>query len=302
MSIDKLRKFLMEWVLPPRGIRVVCYLMSKCVRGTTTISRYRRRADRLFVLANGPSLKKDLERYGEEMLKFDRIVVNFMGNTDVYFQVKPTLYVLADPVFFVPRTSLPEAMRAQVDALQKTFVERTDWPMTLVVPGGAASSELVVALKANPKLSVLVFFGGVPVPEDIVDFAGWSRNRYAPPTQNIVNVALYLGIVWRYPEIVLLGADTSFHAMVRVEQETNRLYTMDEHFYGTTKRYMYQDPECKVPQTMCGFFPHVLRAFKWYAKLREFADWAGVKIVNASSFSWIDSFERPAFPSARRMS
>jgi len=38
----------------------------------------------------------------------------------------------------------------------------------------------------------------------------------------------------------------------------------------------------------------VLRAFKWYAKLREFADWAGVKIVNASSFSWIDSFERPA--------
>jgi len=293
MDIAKLRKFLMEWVLPPRGIRITCYLMSRCLHGFSTVLTYKRTSERLYVLANGPSLTKDLERYGEEMAAYDRTAVNFMGLTDVYKKTKPTHYVIADPVFFINRASLPEAMRKNVDSLQDVFTNHTTWPMTLIAPDCARNSELIQAISANKNVSALFFSNVVPVPEDIADFKGWAHNRYAPPGQNVINTALYLGIVWRYPQIVLLGADTSFHTMAHIEQGTNRLYTMDEHFYGTTKRYMYQDPECKIPQTMSGFLPHVLRAFRWYDKLREFADWAGVKIINASSFSWIDAFDRP---------
>lgn len=293
MNIAKLRKFLMEWVLPPRGIRAVCYVMSRCLRGFSTILSYERKSDRLYVLANGPSLKKDLEKYGEEMMSYDRLVVNFMGTTEVYQKVRPTCYVIVDPLFFVPREGLPEASRKNVEALQDVFMNKTSWPMTIVVPDHGRGSVLLKAVEANANIKVLYVSNLVPVPEDIVDFKGWAQNRYAPPCQNVVNTALYLGIVWRYPQIMLLGADTSFHAMTHVEQETNRLYQLDEHFYGVTKRYMYQDPECTIPQTMSGFLPHVLRCFRWYDKLREFADWAGVKIINASSFSWIDAFERP---------
>jgi len=293
MDIAKIRKFLMDWVVPPRGIRVLCRVMSRCIRGYSTILMHERKSERLYVLANGPSLKKDLEKYGEEMMLHDRLVVNFMGTTDVFMRIRPTCYVVADPIFFIPRESLPEASRKNVDALEKVLVNETSWPMILAAPSEFRTSAFIEALKANKNITVYFFWRGVPVPEDIVDFDGWSRNLYSPPCQNVLNASLYLGIVWRYPEIVLLGADTSFHAMVHVEQDTNLLYTTDDHFYGSSKHYMYEDPECKIPQKMSGFLPHVLRAFKWYDKLREFADWAGVTIVNASSFSWIDSFERP---------
>ena len=293
MDVAKLRKFLMDWVLPPRGIRLLCFVMSRCLKGYSTILTHVRKADRLYVLANGPSLKKDLEKYGEEMMSYDRLAVNFMGTTDVFQKIRPTCYVIADPIFFVPRESLPEASQKDVDALQDVLANGVIWPMTLVAPADGRTSEFMKAAEANPNITALYFSWKVPVPEDVVDFKGWSRNRYAPPCQNVINTSLYLGVVWRYPQIVLLGADTSFHAMTHVEQETNRLYQLDEHFYGVTKRYMYQDPECKIPQTMSGFLPHVLRCFRWYDKLREFADWAGVKIINASSFSWIDAFERP---------
>jgi len=293
MDIAKLRKFLMNWVLPPRGIRILCYLMSRCIRGFSTALTYKRTSERLYVLANGPSLKKDLEKYGDEMMTYDRVGVNFMGTSDIYQEIKPTHYVIADPVFFIDRASLPEAMRKNVDALQDVFVNQTTWPMTLITMGHARGSELAQALSANKNITVLYLSTCVPVPEDIVDFKGWARNRYSPPAQNVINMALYLGIIWRYPQIVLLGADTSFHTMAHVEQETNRLYMMDEHFYGTTRRYLYIDSECKVPRKMSTFLPDVLCTFRWYDKLREFADWAGVKIINASSFSWIDAFERP---------
>ena len=42
---------------------------------------------------------------------------------------------------------------------------------------------------------------------------------------------------------------------------------------------------------MRGFISPMLRCFCRYDKLCEFADWAGVKIINASSFSRIDAFE-----------
>ena len=293
-NVEKLRKFLMNWVFAPSWIRVVCFFLSKVVRGKSTISKYRRSSNRLYVMGNGPSLKKDLEKYGEEMMSCDRLVVNFMGTTPEYQRLKPTCYVLADPIFFINPDELPLSSREKVAALQDVLINKTTWPMTLVTLGDRTDTPLIKTLKSNPNISVLSTFIGVPVPPDIKDFCGWIRNRYSPPAQNIINMALYLGVFWRYPEVYLLGADTSFHAMVHVEQETNRLYMEDEHYYGVEKRYMYQDPEQTKPQTMSGFLPHVLCAFAWYDKLREFADWAGVRIINASSFSWIDAFERPS--------
>lgn len=283
----------MHWVLPPSGIRIVCYILSKLIRGKSTINKHKRGTSRLFVLGNGPSLKKDLLRYGSQMMSCDRVVVNFMGTTSAYREIKPTCYVLADPLFFIESNKLPSISRQKINDLQNVLVNETTWPMTLVTLGNQNNTPFVRALQANRNITVLYSFAGVPVPPDIQDFSGWIKNRYAPPAQNVINYALYLGIVWRYREVYLLGADTSFHTMVHVEQDTNRLYMEDVHFYGTEKRYMYKDSEQKQGNTMSFFFWNVHQAFLWYEKIRAFADWAGVRIINASSFSWIDSFERP---------
>ena len=244
-------------------------------------------------MANGPSLKKDLENHAVCMMSCDRLAVNFAGMTNEYQVVKPTCYVLADPVFFSDPVDLSSSSREKVAALIDAFVNKTTWSMTLVTLGMRQDSHLIKSVKLNPKITVLGTFNGVPVPPDIRDFSGWIRNKYSPPAENIINMALYLGIVWKYSEIYLIGADTSFHEMVHVEQDTNRLYILDKHFYGEERHYMYIDPGQTTSMSMSRFLRNVMWTFTWYDKLREFADWAGVKIVNASSFSWIDAFERP---------
>ena len=292
--VEQVRKFLMNWVLAPYAIRVVCFLMSRVIRSRSKIFEYQKKSNRrLYVLANGPSLKKDLVVFEKDISAADTIVVNFMGLTPEFFKVRPTCYVFADPVFFTDPLSLSEEMRKKVEALRLVLSEQIEWSMTIVTLGERSNTNFIETLKKNVHLKILSAFNGVLVPPEIKDFEGWALNRYSPPAQNVINFSLYLGIVWRYPEIVLLGADTSFHTMVHVEQDTNRLYIDDAHFYGTERRYMYQDPEERIPNTMSNFLFHVRNAFLWYEKLREFADWAGVRIINASSFSWIDAFDRP---------
>lgn len=294
MNLIRIRKFLMDWILAPYAIRVVCFVLSKCIRRDTTIYHCRKTTSRLYILGNGPSLRKDLVKYENDIRMSDCIVVNFMGLTSEYEKVRPTYYVLTDPLFFTPFSELPLNKRDDILRLQQILINKTSWSMTVVTHGRHDTAPLVAALKVNKNITVVYSFIGVPVPTNITDFSGWFNNRYAPPGQTVLNTAIYLGIVWRYAEIVLLGADTSFHAMVGVEQDTNRLYSLDEHFYGIKKLYLYKDLEHKKSETMSGFLKSVYEAFAWYDKLREFADWAGVRIINASSFSWIDSFERPS--------
>ena len=292
LNIDKLRRFLMEWVLAPNGVRIVCHIISRCTRTVSTLKQYRKKSECLYVLGNGPSLKTDLTVHKDDVNRNDCIVVNFMGLTPAYMEIRPSCYVLADSLFFKSYSLMAPDMRREISRLEDVLVNKTTWPMTLITLGKQDEAPFIRGLKKNPNITILYAFNKVPVPLNIKDFSGWICNRYSPPGQTVLNTAIYFGIVWKFKKIVLLGADTSFHSMVRIEQDTNRIYTNDEHFYGITKRYLYQDSNQDCPTTMDVFLKEVQAVFYWYKKLREFADWAGVRIVNASSFSWIDAFDR----------
>ena len=293
MNIAKVRKFLMEWVLPPRGIRAVCFVMSRVLPCRSTLALHRKRSKRLFVLVNGPSLSRDLERYGEDIATSDRLTVNFMGTTELYEKIRPTMYLLADPAYFSALDELNEGLRAKVTALKEALREKTSWDMELIVPDCARNSDFVQSVLANKRISVVCYSTCVPRPMDSEDMYGWLRNWYAPPTLNVLGTATYLGICWRYETVVLAGADMSFHAVMRVEQDTNRLYREDEHYYGKEKLYMYCDRNEKTPRHLADALLDTSQVFGWFERLRMLADYAGVRVVNASSFSWIDAFERP---------
>lgn len=293
MNIAKLRKFLMEWVLPPRGIRIVCYLMSRLLPSRSTIGRHVRHSDQLFVMGNGPSLTKDLERYGEEMMAHDRLVVNFMGASDLYEKLKPNVCVFLDDAFFVDPETLTKDMRDKVSRLVSALVEKTAWSLEIAVPEGAKDSHFVTRVLQNKNITVLCFGFTVPMPMDSEDMSGWLRNLHAAPGQNVLTTSIYLGIFWRYSKVWVLGADMSFHSQMRVEQDTNRLYIEDAHYYGSQRRYMYCDARQTISRRMSSAMQEYMIVFSWFEKLRRLADYAGVKVVNASSFSWIDAFERP---------
>ena len=283
--IARIRKFLMEWVLAPGMIRVMCHILSRIVPTRSTLHDFKRTHDRIFIIGNGPSLIKDLVKYREAMMKSDRLAVNFMGVTELFEELKPNVYVLVDPEFLKPMSKVRDILQAKMQTLRSRIKSAT-WPITVVMPYGAKGGEFVNEVSANSLVKMVYFDDRVPLPPDTKDFAGMDRNRYWPPTMNVLNAAIYAAIVWRYPEIMIVGADNSFIADLRVDQRDNRLYRDDTHYYGTSKVYFAN------PITLGEEFANLSLAFKFYNKLREFADWAGVRVINATDYSWIDAFER----------
>lgn len=288
------RKFLRDWVFPPNVIRTIYWLQSRIIPAKSTLNLHKRGSDAIYLLANGPSLSKDIERHSDEMGHADKMAVNFMAIDEKFAMLKPNLYLLCDPAYFAPDDKLEDGLCAKIHKLRQVMADVVSWKMELIIPYSARGGAWESLMTANKNISILHYWDGVQFLEFADDFSGWMRNRYGPPAETVMNAAVYLGIFWRYPQIVLLGADTSFHAMIHVEQDTNRLYKLDEHFYGVEKRYLYDDSRHAAPSRMSAQLRSVLIVFQWYDKLRAFADWAGVKIVNASSFSWIDAFERPS--------
>lgn len=290
--MSNFRKFLRDWVLPPNIIRTIYWIQSRIIPSKSTLHLHKRGANAIYLLANGPSLSKDIERHSEAIASADKLVVNYMALDSRFTVLKPNLYLLCDPRYFASDDKLECELRTKIHKLQQVMVDTVSWKMELIIPYSARGGAWESLTKINKNISILHYWDGVQFLEFADDFSGWMRNRYGPPAETVMNTAVYLGIFWRYPQIVLLGADTSFHAMIRVEQDTNRLCRLEEHFYGTEKKYLYDDFACTKPSRMCTQLRSILLVFLWYDKLRAFADWAGVKVVNASSFSWIDAFER----------
>ena len=57
--------------------------------------------DDIYILGNGPSLKNTLDRDLDILKNKECAVVNKFGNTDYFFHIKPSWYILADPAFFL---------------------------------------------------------------------------------------------------------------------------------------------------------------------------------------------------------
>ena len=56
--------------------------------------------DKTIILANGPSLKTDIERVIKEKIRSEVYVLNYFASTKYFQLIKPEYYVLADGVFW----------------------------------------------------------------------------------------------------------------------------------------------------------------------------------------------------------
>ena len=95
-----------------------------------------------------------------------------------------------------------------------------------------------------------------------------------------------------YSNIYIFGADTTWIEKIKVDQETNNIYTIDKHFYGETKRLLYKDTEWKIPIKLHEELRSIAIALENYWELKEYSLYNNVKIFNASEYSLIDAFDR----------
>lgn len=287
----KTKEFIQLFV-PPIYYKVKRRLFLKKNQEVHPLVMREHNGERMVVIGNGPSLNKSIELYEQQIKESDIIMVNFAAMTDLFLKLRPSVYLLVDPGWFNPTEKLQTIVESCIDAI----VCKTVWPMTIVMPNRAKESHAVQRFKENANLRILFYEDGWQLPKGMSKFEAWDKNIIGPPAQTVLNTAVWLSIYWGYKETYLIGADTSWHTELKMDQETNELYTIDTHFYDNKRVYQeaYDEKQNRRP---IGTKLHEelfaeATALQEYCELREYADWKGVKVYNASEYSWIDAFER----------
>lgn len=252
------------------------------------------RTDKIILIGNGPSLTETLNKYLDVILRYDRLAVNFFASSPAYEIIKPNLYLFADPAFFL----IPENQRNSMEALFESMLKKTKWPMNIYVPERAKTAPLVEKLLQNNYININYYRTDFQDVKGMPIYEAWDRNYLIPHFQNVLNVGVYLSLFWGYKETYLVGADTSSLEDIRVDQETNELFSIDTHFYKNDK--VYSDKKLfdvkrgriRSDWTLHGYVYAIGRMFEDYYELRKYADYKGLKVYNASEYSWINCFER----------
>lgn len=297
--MDALKNFARCWLLPPGIVYFLAIWVAGAIRRRhfSTLKRFQRRCDKLFVLATGPSFKEDYPKYKDEMAKSDTMALNFFAHSPLFAEIKPTSYLLVDPAFSADLDVLEREgkgdLRQRIEKLIEILTGTVSWPMTLIMPDLAKGAELPRRVEVNKNISICYYNSRLGM-RWTTHCEMWlmKHQLIAPPAQTVANVAVGLGIVLSYPEVWLLGADTSMHAMMRVDQKTNEFYLENEHFYGDNRETVKKSRTLRNPVTVASWLSAISEMFHGYERLRAFADSCGVRVVNASAFSWIDSLER----------
>ena len=246
--------------------------------------------DRCIVLANGPSLKKSLEKNPELFKQNPLVCVNTFAVTDEFESLKPRYYVMLDPFLWDIKN----------ETNLKTFKnleEKTTWKLYLLIPKHAMNNPAFQALK-NKNSNVILTPFNYTVFKGFPNIAHWfyNKNLAMPQSLNVTITALFLGVNIGYKEIFLVGADHTWHENLHMSYE-NILHTKVTHFYEN-------DSEIKlVPYYISGipangtrkaheFFDIWSRTFYAYHLINDYAIAHNCSVLNASEVSFIDAFKR----------
>lgn len=246
--------------------------------------------DDCVILANGPSLNESLKRELSIILTRKKFCVNHFVFSDQYNVIKPDYYVLAAPEFWIDKpTEWHIQMRNRVQA---DLIQKTEWNMILFLPHNAKRNKLWNNLELKNSNIRTVYFNTTPV-EGIksINHLLFKLNLGMPRPHNVLVPTLFLALKMGFKNVILFGADHSWHEEIRID-EANQLTINHEHFYDKSKQIMPMYKLNGKEYFLHDVFRKLHLAFKGYFILKEYADYLGAKILNASKKSYIDAFEK----------
>ena len=236
---------------------------------------------RLIILGNGPSLNRTISEHLETLRHSDLMAVNFAAKADIFFELKPRYYVLADPHFF-DNDSDPNVV-----ALLENL-KRIDWPMTLFIPRSARKCRFQQSLD---NLSI-EYYNAVGIEgNSAVCHALFHSGRAMPRPRNVLIPSIMIAIWLGYKEIYLTGADHNWTKTLSVDDDNN-VVSIQPHFYEEDRRETERVRVSYMQYPLHRIVHSFYLAFRAYHEIASFAKSVGVKIYNATPGSFIDAFPR----------
>lgn len=238
---------------------------------------------KIHILCTGPSMKKDVaillkdRKFNEE----DKLCVNFFLYDKSIFDIKPSVYCFAHMMFFTSHKNFLEELNKLVD-----------WDMKLFFPlYGVKELTLIKCIITNPRItlcpiSCLTYRG-----DEAKRYDSWKKGESVPSYVNISIMAEYIAINMGYTDIRLYGVEHTFFDDMTVDDD-NQLCQIFHHMYGDEKT------------CVTGFYGEKLHIKDWiydkyltfleHERMREYADYLGVRIINCTRNSLIDAYVRIA--------
>lgn len=239
--------------------------------------------NKAFVLANGPSLSMEINalKNDEEFNKGIKFVLNFFASSELYSQVKPQYYCVADPIFFIEESN--DFGKKMVHAIN----ENTDWDIKLFVPYYGYNH--LKKVLTNPHITI--------IPISSLIFEGFSSRKYlsykkglgVPSFVNVTIMIEYILLNLGCKDIRLYGVDHTFFEGLTVNDD-NIPCIIDNHFYGKEFIPVYNSQGGYF--TTAGFLMDKYLTFKEHENMRGYADYLGAQIVNCTKGSLIDAYIR----------
>ncbi|MBP8776657.1 MAG: hypothetical protein KBH23_01530 [Bacteroidaceae bacterium] len=241
----------------------------------------------LVILANGPSLNKTLSEHADFLKGKMWMAVNHAVESDRFEEIKPPLYLLADPLFWI----VPEFKEQVFGAMAR----KTTWPMTLFMPTRAykyKDLEWQRILATNPNIQVMRF-NTTPI-----EGFTWFANRIyrsglgMPRPHNVLVASIATALRMPFKRIYLAGADHSWLPEIKVTEQ-NEVLMNQKHFYDhATSQAETVTQEDLKPARLYTILHHMSVTYKSYFILRDFARFQHKEVINITPGSFIDAFPR----------
>ncbi len=238
----------------------------------------------IVILGTGPSLKGILANHMEFIQKYHTLAVNKFCTRKEYTVLKPKHYVLLDAVFSI-RTAPSEYMVLR-DKVFHALLQETAWKMFLYIPSNTDMKEEIDTIFATNTLITVVYFSMTTVEGFTpVSFYLYTKGYGMPFAGNVLVSAVMIALNRGYKKLILTGADLSMHSMAVVDFE-NKLCLEEINYYDKKN-------ECKpLGEKVHEYYLKISCTFESFQLLREYANYKGAKIVNSSTTSFIDAFEK----------
>lgn len=250
----------------------------------------KKKNNKTIIIANGPSLKNDMKYVISQKKKSDFYCVNYFASHKEFKIIKPKYYAFSDPLFW--RKDVNVNYRRNNIKLYKNLL-KINWQMILLCPYEGADI-------VSQKLKKNKFIRVIPVKTNFFNFKTEKLNVFAlstgiatPMFINVLILSLWDAIKRELPHIEIYGADFSAFKELEVNQKTNKVSSKFSHFYKNTKaesnagtKFYYRRK--KLHQSLYS----VWIAFYQMYLLSIVAKKYKIKVVNCSSNSYLDIFER----------
>ena len=231
----------------------------------------------LSVLLNGPSLTETIQYLDRS--KTDVMMVNEAVKTDLYRELKPEYFCVADFLYFRP---------TKENYMLFKSMEEINRDVVLFYPGNLNQSVILWGRDFNirPVYAVSMFWDVEAYSYNLL-----RQNSISPYFINVGIMALYVGIQLGYKKIVLYGADLSIFKDLSVNEDL-QVEAVIMHYYEKEPKKINQTQMFRRSYNMTHEMRTLYQTFAQFSVVARYAADAGVKILNMSRESMLDCFEK----------